>query len=361
VIESPDFGSGHSVTVSDVGFEHIEAVLEHNLKMGITATRVGMYHSHPKLGVFMSSVDISTNRTGQLSDQHVSIVVDSVESVETGRLEIAAFRRCCALPLHPFPHSNCSTRCSYSILHPQSCPNPPPPPKEEAVDAFAVDPLEESQGARSHAWFIFFSLATARLLHISAGNGLGLGGLKLYRLGHQKSASDRENPHSEGLAFYKNGGVASSAGGYYRLKMGICKSATESEASMQVLSGFCYKKTLLHDQSCHSCIFFCRPSSCHCGAQMLPESWITPLLASPLIDSSVLAVKSTEEAAKKIAASSSARASFEALSGSESEMTRAACNCAALIAFQDRCMVIDKVTSRICFCFAFLVLIFLQI
>ena len=209
--------------------------------MGITATRVGMYHSHPKLGVFMSSVDISTNRTGQLSDQHVSIVVDSVESVETGRLEIAAFRRCCALPLHPFPHSNCSTRCSYSIHHPQSCPNPPPAPKEEAVDAFAVDPLEESQGARSHAWFIFFSLATARHLHIAAGNGLGLGGLKLYRLGHQKSASDRENPHSEGLAFYKNGGIASSAGGYYRLKMGICKSATESEASMQVLSVFVTK------------------------------------------------------------------------------------------------------------------------
>ena len=81
--------------------------------------------------------------------------------------------------------------------------------------------------------------------------------------------------------------------------------------------------------------------------QMLPESWITPLLASPLIDSSVLAVQSTEEAGKKIAASSSARAGFEALSGSDSEMTRVACNCAALIAFQDRCMVIDKVTTHL--------------
>ena len=77
---------------------------------------------------------------------------------------------------------------------------------------------------------------------MTPGNGLGLGGIKLYRHGHQKSASDRENPHSEGLAFYKNGGIASSAGGYYRLKMGICKSATESEASMQVLSVFVTKK-----------------------------------------------------------------------------------------------------------------------
>jgi proteasome lid subunit RPN8/RPN11 len=93
VIESPDFGSGHQVAVSDVGYEHIQAILEHNLKMGITATQVGMYHSHPKLGVFMSTVDISANRNGQQSDQHVSIVIDSVESVETGRLEIAAFRR----------------------------------------------------------------------------------------------------------------------------------------------------------------------------------------------------------------------------------------------------------------------------
>ncbi len=128
--------------------------------------------------------------------------------------------------------------CSYSIQS-QSCPNPPPAPKEEPVETFAVDPLEESQGTLSHAWFTFFACRRRAYRRIdTAGNGLGLGGLKLYRLGHQKSASDRENPHSEGLAFYKNGGIASSAGGYYRMKMGICKSATESEASMQVLSVF---------------------------------------------------------------------------------------------------------------------------
>ena len=94
-------------------------------------------------------------------------------------------------------------------------------------------------------------------------------------------------------------------------------------------------------------MLLCSPSQPQCPMQMLPESWITPLLASPLIDSSVLAVQSTEEAGKKIAASSSARAGFEALSGSDSEMTRVACNCAALIAFQDRCMVIDKVTTHL--------------
>jgi COP9 signalosome complex subunit 5 len=94
VIESPDFGTGHSVIVSDPGLRHIETILQHNLNMGITATKVGMYHSHPKLGVFLSQVDVQQNRRGQLfGDEHVSIVIDSIESVETGRLEIGAFRR----------------------------------------------------------------------------------------------------------------------------------------------------------------------------------------------------------------------------------------------------------------------------
>ena len=61
--------------------------------MGITATQVGMYHSHPKLGVFLSGVDVDMNRKAQRFGDHVSIVIDSVESVETGRLEIGAFRR----------------------------------------------------------------------------------------------------------------------------------------------------------------------------------------------------------------------------------------------------------------------------
>ena len=71
----------------------MEAILRHNLLMGITASKVGMYHSHPKLGVFLSQVDVEQNRSNQLGNEHVSIVIDSIESVETGRLEIGAFRR----------------------------------------------------------------------------------------------------------------------------------------------------------------------------------------------------------------------------------------------------------------------------
>ncbi len=78
-----------------MGYFHIEAILKQNLKMGITATKVGIYHSHPKMGVFMSVIDVGQNRTGQnISDRHVDIVIDPIESLENGRLEIGAFRRC---------------------------------------------------------------------------------------------------------------------------------------------------------------------------------------------------------------------------------------------------------------------------
>ena len=78
-----------------MGYYHIEAILKQNLQMGITATKVGMYHSHPKMGVFMSVVDVGQNRTSQIhADEHVSIVIDPIESLENGRLEIGAFRRC---------------------------------------------------------------------------------------------------------------------------------------------------------------------------------------------------------------------------------------------------------------------------
>jgi hypothetical protein len=62
--------------------------------MGITATKVGMYHSHPDLGVYMSPIDVGANRLGQRDGEHVSVVIDPIESVKYGRLEIGAFRRC---------------------------------------------------------------------------------------------------------------------------------------------------------------------------------------------------------------------------------------------------------------------------
>ena len=81
---------------------------------------------------------------------------------------------------------------------------------------------------------------------------------------------------------------------------------------------------------------------------MVPDVWMTPLLASPLIDSSMLAVKSTELSAKAAEkTSSSGRGIFDhsnSLIGSESDMTRV-CSCASGVSFQERCIVVDQVTA----------------
>jgi hypothetical protein len=79
---------------------------------------------------------------------------------------------------------------------------------------------------------------------------------------------------------------------------------------------------------------------------------MAPLLASPLIDSAVLAAQSTEmsaEAAKKVSASSfSGRGVFDhsnSLVGAENELTRVCTHCASLISFQERCIIMDQVTN----------------
>ncbi len=82
---------------------------------------------------------------------------------------------------------------------------------------------------------------------------------------------------------------------------------------------------------------------------MVPDVWMTPLLASPLIDSSMLAVKSTELSAKAAEkTSSSGRGIFDhsnSLIGSESDMTRVCSQCASVVSFQERCIVVDQVTA----------------
>ena len=45
---------------------------------------------------------------------------------------------------------------SYVVQPSRNCPNPPPAPKQEATEHFAVDPLEESSGPIHHALFFRF-------------------------------------------------------------------------------------------------------------------------------------------------------------------------------------------------------------
>jgi hypothetical protein len=58
---------------------------------------------------------------------------------------------------------------SYVVQPSRHCPNPPPAPKQEATEHFAVDPLEESEGANPRAWFSSASFAVhPKLLNIDA-------------------------------------------------------------------------------------------------------------------------------------------------------------------------------------------------
>ena len=68
------------------------------------------------------------------------------------------------------------------------------------------------------------------------------------------------------------------------------------------------------------------------------KAFKTPLPASPFMDSSMLALKSTELSASGIFDHSNS------LIGSESDMTRV-CSCASGVSFQERCIVVDQVTA----------------
>jgi hypothetical protein len=84
--------------------------------------------------------------------------------------------------------------------------------------------------------------SSAQCLRCASGNGgLGLGGMKKFRLGDRKGQDRPDpNPHGEGLSFFED---STGHGGYYRMKMSICASAFESDACMQVIrviSMFCF-------------------------------------------------------------------------------------------------------------------------
>ncbi len=128
------------------------------------------------------------------------------------------------------------------------------------------------------------------------------------------------------------------------MKMSICQSTCEHDASLQVSISVLFV-TFFHATSVAH-------TTSNSGAQIVPEAWMTPFLASPLIDSAVLAVQSTEisaEAAKKVSVSSfSGRGVFDhsnSLVGAESELTRVCTHCASLISFQERCIIMDQVMT----------------
>ena len=53
---------------------------------------VGWYHSHPGYGCWLSGIDVETQRSQQLADPMVAIVIDPHRSAAAGKVDIGAFR-----------------------------------------------------------------------------------------------------------------------------------------------------------------------------------------------------------------------------------------------------------------------------
>ena len=90
VFAMPQSGTGVSVEAVDDVFQ--TKMMEMLEQTGRHENVVGWYHSHPGFGCWLSSVDVSTQKTfEQLSPRAVAVVVDPIQSVK-GKVVIDAFR-----------------------------------------------------------------------------------------------------------------------------------------------------------------------------------------------------------------------------------------------------------------------------
>jgi 26S proteasome regulatory subunit N11 len=90
VFAMPQHGTGVSVEAVDPVFQ--TNMLEMLKQTGRPEMVVGWYHSHPGFGVWMSGVDMNTQKSfEQLNQRAVAVVIDTVQSVK-GKVVIDAFR-----------------------------------------------------------------------------------------------------------------------------------------------------------------------------------------------------------------------------------------------------------------------------
>lgn len=90
VFAMPQHGTGVSVEAVDPVFQ--TNMLDMLKQTGRPEMVVGWYHSHPGFGVWMSGVDMHTQKSfEQLNPRAVAVVIDTVQSVK-GKVVIDAFR-----------------------------------------------------------------------------------------------------------------------------------------------------------------------------------------------------------------------------------------------------------------------------
>jgi len=73
-------------------FEYIIQYMELISEVGRSENAIGWYHSHPSYGCWLSGIDVATQKLQQTQGPWVAVVVDPIQTVSSGRVELGAFR-----------------------------------------------------------------------------------------------------------------------------------------------------------------------------------------------------------------------------------------------------------------------------
>lgn len=93
VYSLPVEGTETRVNAQNEAYEYMVQYLDVLKSVGREEHIVGWYHSHPGYGCWLSGIDVATQSLNQnFQDPYLAIVVDPVQTVNQGKVEIGAFR-----------------------------------------------------------------------------------------------------------------------------------------------------------------------------------------------------------------------------------------------------------------------------
>lgn len=104
VYSLPVEGTETRVNAQNEAYEYMVQYLDLLKSVGRVENIVGWYHSHPGYGCWLSGIDVATQSLNQnFQDPYLAIVVDPIQSLNQGKVEIGAFR---TFPIGYAPEKN---------------------------------------------------------------------------------------------------------------------------------------------------------------------------------------------------------------------------------------------------------------
>lgn len=93
VYSLPVEGTETRVNAQAEAYEYMVQYLQQLKNSGHEENIVGWYHSHPGYGCWLSGIDVATQKLNQdFQDPYLAIVIDPIRTINTGKVEIGAFR-----------------------------------------------------------------------------------------------------------------------------------------------------------------------------------------------------------------------------------------------------------------------------